>query len=246
MPEPDFGPEESKVYCLALDALDREGIRYMLGGALAMRTYTAIRRNTKDLDVFVPGMAVPGVLAVLQNAGFSTEVMDPLWLAKARKGELFVDIIHANDNGTFPVEESWFENSTETEVLGRRALIIPAEEMLLSKMFVLFRDRCDVSDVLHLIFATRGNLDWERILGKVGEHWELLLAHLHLYRYVYPSHVHYLPRSVLERLFRCYQESEAAPREPLRFRGTLLDEVSFGWDVKEWGLPDERPTESGE
>ena len=238
--EPDFGPEAGRIYGEALDALDREGIRYMLGGALAMNAYTGLWRDTKDLDVFVPAEAVTRVLEVLEGAGFETEISEAHWLAKAWKGGLFVDVIHANDSGTVAMEESWFENAREVSALGRRVLVIPAEEMLLSKIFVASRDRYDMSDVLHLIFTARGRLDWDRILAGVGEHWELLLAYLHLFRYVYPSHVHYLPRWVLEVLGRRYEEGvENPPDGRLRFRGTLLDDPSFRVDVEAWGLPDE-------
>jgi hypothetical protein len=103
---------------------------------------------------------------------------------------------------------------------------------------VAARDRYDLSDVLHLIFAARGELDWGRMLEKAGEHWELLLAYLHLYRYVYPSHAHYVPDGVLEKLFERHEREP--PPGGLRFRGTMLDEVSFAVDVEEWGLPDER------
>ncbi len=238
--EPNFGPEEGRIYGEALDALDRADLSYMLGGALALNTYTGIWRDTKDLDVFVPERRVARVLDALQRAGFETEIAEPHWLAKARKEEIFVDVIHANDSGAVTVDESWFANAEEIEVLGRRVRVIPAEEMLLSKIFVASRDRWDMSDVLHLIFARRGELDWERILAGVGEHWELLLAYLHLYRYVYPNHASYLPRWVLDLLLKRYEaEIEASPRGPLRFRGTLLDDVSFGVDVAAWGLPDE-------
>jgi hypothetical protein len=236
--KPDFDAEASKVYGEVLDALDRADIRYMLGGALALNAYTGIWRDTKDLDVFVPGKTVPRVLEVLEEADFETEVTDPVWLAKARTGELFADVIHASHNGTGPVDESWFENATEIPVLDRRALVIPAEELILSKIFVVAKDRCDVDDVLHVIFATCGELDWDRMLDKIDDHWELLLAYLHLYRYVYPSHTHYLPGRVLKTLFGRYKE-ESAPEET-RFRGTMLDENTFRVDVEEWGLPDER------
>jgi hypothetical protein len=238
--EPNFGPEESRIYGEALDALNRAGLRYMLGDALALNAYTGIWRDTKDLDVFVPARDVARVLEVLERASFQTEVSEPHWLAKALKGDIFVDVIHANDSGTVAVEESWFENAREVSALGRRVLVIPAEEMLLSKIFVASRDRYDMSDVLHLIFTARGRLDWDRILAGVGEHWELLLAYLHLFRYVYPSHVHYLPRWVLEVLGRRYEEGvENPPDGRLRFRGTLLDDPSFRVDVEAWGLPDE-------
>jgi hypothetical protein len=238
--EPNFGPEEGRIYGKALDALDRAGLSYMLGGALALNAYTSIWRNTKDLDVFVAHRDVARVLEALEKAGFETEVAEPHWLAKVWKGDLFVDVIHANDSGTVTVAGSWFANAREIEVLGRRVRVIPAEEMFLSKIFVASRDRWDMSDVLHLIFAKREELDWERILAGVGEHWELLLAYLHLYRYVYPSHAYYVPRWVLDHLLKRYQEEiEAAPQGPLRFRGTLLDDVSFRADVETWGLPDE-------
>ena len=51
--EPDFGPEEGRVYGEALDAMGRRDLSYMLGGALALHTYTGIWRDTKDLDVFI-------------------------------------------------------------------------------------------------------------------------------------------------------------------------------------------------
>ena len=239
---PDFGDEANDIYGEALDALDRAEIRYMLGGALALNAYTGIWRDTKDLDVFVPGDTVPRVLETLEEAGFETEVSDPVWLSKARRGELFADVIHASHNGTGAVDESWFENAGEIPILGRRALVVPAEEMILSKIFVIAKDRCDVDDVLHIVFATRGELDWDRMLHKIGEHWELLLAYLHLYRYVYPSHAHYLPGRVLELLHSRYEQQ--TPPEETRFRGTMLDEDAFRVDVEEWSMPDERATTS--
>ena len=237
--EPNFEPEEGEVYGEILDALNGAGIRHMLGGTIALNAYTGVWRDAKDLDLFVPEKTVAWVLETLGASDFETEVTDPCWLAKAWKGELFADIVHANQNGALPVEESWFAHAQEITVLGRQALVIPAEEMILSKMFVATRDQWDMSDVLHLIFATRGDLDWDRILTKVGEHWELLLVYLHLYRYVYPSHTRYLPRWLLELLLdRC--EKEAPDEDLLRFRGTLLDDPSFRVDVEAWGLPDER------
>ncbi|MDX6379916.1 MAG: hypothetical protein QOI57_940, partial [Rubrobacteraceae bacterium] len=169
--EVDFGNEASEVYVEALNALSQAGIRYMLGGALALNAYTGIWRDTKDLDLFVPEKTVTPVLETLEDAGFETETMDPLWLAKAWRGDLFVDVIHATHNGTGLVDETWFENSKEVQVLDRPALVIPAEEMILSKIFVVAKDRCDVDDVLHLIFAPRGDLDWDRLLSKIDVHW---------------------------------------------------------------------------
>ncbi len=236
--EPSFGTEEDEVYGEVLDTLNRAGIRYMLGGTVALNAYTGIWRETKDLDVFVLESEVTQVLETLEAAGFQTEITDPCWISKAWKGSPFVDIVHGNQNGVLDVEEFWYANAKETTILGRQILVIPAEEMLLSKMFVAARDQFDMADILHLIFTRRGDLDWERILDEAGEHWELLLAYLHFYRYVYPNHTHYLPRWLFDLLLeRC--EEEATPQESLHFRGRMLDDVSFMVDAKEWGLPDE-------
>src|SRR5215210_715374 len=91
--ESHFGTEESEVYGEALDALNSSSIRYMLGGALALNAHTGIWRDTKDLDVFVPKEVMPRVLETLEKAGFETEVEDFVWIAKAWRGELFVDVI---------------------------------------------------------------------------------------------------------------------------------------------------------
>ena len=116
--QPNFGPEEGRIYGEALDALDHADLPYMLGGALALSAYTGIWRNTKDLDVFVPAEAVTRVLQVLEEAGFETEISEPHWLAKARKEEIFVDVIHANDSGAVTVDESWFATRRRSRFWG--------------------------------------------------------------------------------------------------------------------------------
>ena len=79
--EPNFGTEENEVYSEVLDALERAGIRYMLGGAVALNAHTGIWRETKDLDTFVPEKTVAPLLETLEAAGFETEITDPCWLA---------------------------------------------------------------------------------------------------------------------------------------------------------------------
>src|SRR5918997_2257062 len=66
--EPSFGAEEDEVYGEALDALNRAGIRYMLGGTVALNAYTGLWRETKDLDIFVLEKEVTRVLDTLEAA----------------------------------------------------------------------------------------------------------------------------------------------------------------------------------
>lgn len=241
---PRFSPEAESVYREAIRLLDHEGIPFLVGGAVAVNAHTGVWRETKDLDVFAREADVPLLLDIFAQAGFEIETTDPVWLSKAKRGAYFIDVIHRNANGTGDVGDDWFTNAKPVSLFGHTLMATPAEETLLSKMFVGFRDRWDASDILHILFASGGDLDWDRILEKANDHWPLLFSYLNLYLYVYPSHAHYVPRYVwdalLARLHSELDEVNEGPREA-PFRGTMLDAVSFQVDVNEWGLgPDAR------
>jgi hypothetical protein len=74
-----------------------------------------------------------------------------------------------------------------------RVRVLAIEEQLASKLFVLRRERFDGVDIAHTVFASQGNIDWDRVFRLVKEHWEILLFALVLYRYVYPAYSHYVP-----------------------------------------------------
>ena len=99
--------------------------------------------------------------------------------------------------------------------------------------------RCDVTDVLHLLRRS-ADLDWERLLRRFGGHYRVLYAHLVLFGFVYPSERTAIPRDVLERLARRLvdEQHEADPRRVCL--GTLLSRAQFLVDVTEWGFHDVR------
>ncbi len=69
-----------------------------------------------------------------------------------------------------------------------------------------------------------------------GEHWELLLWSLVLFRYVYPANSDYVPRTLWENLLGRFAEGVRSPNPDAKFRGTLIDDAIFAIDVEEWGL----------
>ena len=71
------------------------------------------------------------------------------------------------------VDRSWIENARTAMILDVRARVLGAEELLASKLFVVRRERFDGADIAHIIYASQGNLDWERVLSLVGEHWAM-------------------------------------------------------------------------
>ena len=233
---PDFPPEQRALFCEVLEHLNRVRVPYVVSGAFALQQHTGIWRDTKDLDLFLPAEAVPAALRHLQEEGFETEVRDTVWLAKAHRDGHYVDLITGMSNAVITVDPSWIDRGSETVVLGVPARVLAAEELIASKLFVNFRERFDGADVVHIIFGTQGRLDWQRLFALVGDHWELLLWELVLFRYVYPAFQSYVPMRIWDNLLSRFRVALQSPSESAAFRGSLLDEKMFAIDTKEWGM----------
>jgi hypothetical protein len=113
--------------------------------------------------------------------------------------------------------------------------VLAPEELIASKVFVTRRERFDGADICHVIYGTRGNFDWTRLLHLVGEHWEMLLWYLVLYHYVYPAAGDSIPAEVWDELLHRFHVELAHPNRSVEFRGSLIDEKMFAIDVAEWG-----------
>jgi hypothetical protein len=221
-----------------LMVLNRCRVPYAVSGAFALQVHTGIWRYTKDIDLFLAAEDVAVALRCLRKNGFLCKVKDPVWLHKAHRNGFFVDLITGMSNAAISVEASWIENARPAMVLDVRARVLAAEELLTSKLFILRRERFDGADIAHIVYASQGNLDWDRILAQVKGHWELLLYALVLYRYVYPAYSHYVPSWVWQRLLGRLSEELAQPNPNAPFRGSLVDEKMFAIDVAEWGMED--------
>lgn len=231
-------PEARAFYREVLLALNDHGLQYAVAGAFALQKYTGISRQTKDLDVFMKGEDVPTALRHLEQLGFRCEIADAVWLAKAHRGEYYVDLISGMSNAVIVVDDSWMRRTQPAMVAGVSSQIISVEDLLGSKLFVIRRERFDGADIAHIIYRTQGELDWDRILELAGEHWEILLWNLMLFRYVYPAHTHFVPTPLWQDLLSRYSHEIRCPQPDAPFRGSLVDENMFRIDVNDWGLED--------
>jgi hypothetical protein len=232
----DVPEEQAALFREVLTALEERQVPFAVSGAFALRAHTGICRFTKDLDLFMTAKTSCEVFPYLRQRGFDCVVCDPVWLAKARKGEFFVDMITGMSNGVIVVEDSWMERASPAMVHQVRTRVLAPEELVASKIFVAKRERFDGADIAHVIYGTYGSFDWERELQLVGEHWEMLLWSLLLFRYVYPAHTHYVPATIWGRLLRRFEDQIAQPPSNAAFRGSLVDENMFAIDVNEWQL----------
>jgi hypothetical protein len=220
-----------------LETLERHRLPYTVSGAFALRQHTGICRQTKDLDLFVTAANCPVALTLLREVGLDCEITDPVWLAKAKRGDHFVDLITGMSNGVIVVEDSWIERSRPAVIHGVTTRVLAPEELVASKIFVARRERFDGADIAHVIYGTRGDFNWRREMELVGEHWEMLLWSLLLFRYVYPAQSHYVPAEVWCELLRRLETELQNPNPQARFRGSLVDDFMFAIDVNEWELP---------
>jgi hypothetical protein len=229
-------PQQQNLFREILSLLESRNIPYAVAGAFALQAHTGIHRDTKDLDVFLTAETAPVALTLLREEGFHCEVCDPVWLFKAHRDGFFVDLITGMSNAVIVVDDSWIQRAKPAVVHDVQTRVLAAEELLASKLFVTRRERFDGVDIAHVIYGTRGNIDWERVLDLAGEHWEMLFWALVLFRYSYPAQTQLVPQELWHDLIQRFEAAVFHPDPAAKFRGSLIDDKMFAIDINEWGL----------
>lgn len=232
---------ERGAHLLALSTLKNAEIPYVVAGAYALHVFTGIFRETKDLDVFLRREDVDRALEALAGVGFKTQLLDPVWLAKAHASDnYFADLIFSSGNGVANVDDIWMARAQGAVIHGLPILVAPPEEMIWSKAFVCERERFDGADVNHLILACGLRMDWRHLLERFGPYWEVLLAHLTMFRFAYPGQRDRVPQWVWGELLERAGSQRADPGLATVCRGTLLSRGQYIPDLEQWGFQDAR------
>jgi len=237
----DLSRDTNTFYRRTLHVLSEARVPFLVGGSHAFLHYTGIVRDTKDFDLFVLRGDTERALESLGEAGYRTEISFPHWLAKARQGNDVVDLVFSSGNGICQVDEAWFENAVEAEVLGMPVKIAPVEELLWQKAFVMERERFDGADIVHILRACAESMNWSRLLARFGEYSELLMTYVAFFGFVYPSERHRLPRDVVDELLnRTRTQLDAPPPSDRICRGTLTSRGQYLIDIGLYGYVDAR------
>ncbi len=232
-------PQAEAFYAEALRDLAATDLPFLLAGTYAVSAYTGISRPTKDLDIFCKAGDSPRILGHFHDLGFSIEIEDERWLGKVHKGRHFFDVIYASSNGTMPVNDQWFEHAREIEVFGTQVQIVAPTELIWSKAFIQMRHRYDGADVIHVILKQHDQIDWQRLLGYMELHWEMLLVHLMNFRWAYPTERNRVPRWLMDELMdRLRHQLDLPPPQMKVCRGRMLSRVDYAMAVEEWGFAD--------
>jgi hypothetical protein len=225
----------------AVVALNECRVPFLVGGGYALERFTGIARGMKDFDIFVRPEDCHRVLATLSAAGYRTELTFPHWLGKAFCGEHYADIIFSSGNGIARVDDDWFRYAVDGDLLGVPIKLCPVEETIWSKAYVMERERYDGADIAHLLLVCGENLDWRRLLRRFGPDWRLLLSHIILFGFAYPSERERIPDWVMQELLQNLEEEMSRPSTTERVcQGTLLSREQYLVDIECRGYKDAR------
>lgn len=128
------------------------------------------------------------------------------------------DIIWTLPNHRVTVDEYWITGGDACTIRGEALRLIPPEEVIRAKLYIVQKDRCDWPDLINVLHHSGHRMDWARVLRDVGDEDRPLLAALvNLYAWTCPREAVRLPGWVWPRLglARPCPTDETAPRWPL-------------------------------
>jgi hypothetical protein len=231
-----------RFYTSVLAELNAAGIQFLVGGGHALESYLGIGRSVKDLDLFMREHDVPAALGrIEERLGFQSEITYRHWLAKIKHdGREHIDVIFNSGNAGCAVDDEWFRYAVPSTVMDEPIRLCPVEETIWSKAFVMERERYDGADIAHLIHARAEAMDWRRLARRFGKHWRVLLSHLILFGFIYPSERTRIPEPLMR---RCMQLLDREMRQASARRicnGPLTSRAQYLVDVQLWGYEDAR------
>jgi Nucleotidyl transferase of unknown function (DUF2204) len=216
-----------------LRLLTTHRIEFLVGGYDAFRHHTGIDRVTKDFDLVLRPSDVNSALELCRAAGYRAELMFSHWLAKIQQEEYFIDLIFNSGNGLCAVDDEWFSRAVRSVILGQPVKIIPLEELLWQKAFIMERERFDGPDIAHLLLKSGAQVDWDHLITRFGPNWRVLFSHLLLFGFIYPSKKKLIPRNVIDEFQRrLYSEIDFDLSGEDVCNGTFLSRSQYAPDVE--------------
>jgi hypothetical protein len=219
-----FPPEQWAVYERVIAEAQRRKVKFAVGGGLAAMTYAGQWRNTKDIDLYVLPRDRDAMIGLVTELGlqdlYEKQSYDRKWIYRSYQEDVIVDIMWAMANQRAEVDERWLNGPT-VEAGGLRFPLLPAEEEMWSKLYVLQRDRCDWPDALNLLYGVGPELDWRHLVTRVADDRPLLAGLLSTFAWICPERARELPGWLWGELR--ISAPETAQPDVTRSRAGLLD-----------------------
>jgi hypothetical protein len=137
--------EQWSVYHRVIAGGRAAGLPFAVGGGLAVGFYTGLWRESKDMDLYVLRKDAGILQRILTEAGlvdyYDQLPYDRAWIYRSVQGKVIADVIWAMANHKNEVDERWTTGDPEMTIGGETIRIVPPEEMIWAKLYVLQRDR---------------------------------------------------------------------------------------------------------
>jgi hypothetical protein len=212
--------QEAEVFRQAISALNEAGLPYVIGGGFAVYHYGGVWRNTNDLDVYVDRGMVPEAIEILSCQGFTDggemAAGDREWIYHGTKGNIVVDVIWQSPSGLSIFDHQQYERAPHGEFLDLPTRYLPADDLVLAKIFTMNLHRCDWPDVLRIVRSCPDGFDWRHVLDSMGEHWPVLLSFIVLFDWVYPTDACCIPMDIRDELVKRKYVSPVPDTGPTR------------------------------
>jgi predicted nucleotidyltransferase len=174
------------VLAAASDALERDGILFVVGGGLAAEAYH-LRETVNDVDLFVRPIDAPRARDALAKEGFYVWIEDPRWLYKALRDGVSVDVIYES-SGVVHVGDETFRRARWMKMDHLQLPIMPPEDL-----FVMKAAAATPSAPKHWLDAisllATEPMDWEYLASRAARN----------------------PRKVLQAIVHAYEEGVPVP-----------------------------------
>jgi hypothetical protein len=189
--------DQWEIFLCGADAIHQSGCQFLLGGAMALATYTGHWRNTKDLDVIIHAPQRDRVVAAVQRCGFQDyfekEPYDRSWIFRGYKNGVIFDVIWELPNHRIAIEDIWFSRAQPLLLKGVEFLAVSAEDLIRMKLYVMQRNRCDWVDILNVLASSVSDIDWEFLVERMGRDLPLLHSVLALFNWMSPGRAREIP-----------------------------------------------------
>ncbi len=158
---------------LVADALEKDGIPYAIGGALALAYYSPPRATVDlDINIFVdPLLGLDELFATLASVGFTPESdPDTARLQAQTDGQFRGRISNMRLDIFVPAIDYYASleaRRQQVPMLGTPTWILSAEDLVILKM--MFYRRKDLADVESLLRHRRDSVDLDFVRKKLGE-----------------------------------------------------------------------------
>lgn len=146
-----------------IDILEGAGVDYVVMGGIAVAVL-ARPRWTHDIDLFLRPRDARSALRILGEAGYETEETDPMWLFKAHRSDVAVDLIFRSA-GNLYYDDTVAAHAVRDEFNGVSLPLISREDLLVVKASAN-SEGCGYHWFDALALLTRRDLDWDYLLQR--------------------------------------------------------------------------------